>query len=129
MSVLLCVYFSKYLLVNSNKVLTLLFILISARSLRTELFKFFLFGVGSAEDQYTMADGLIGKWQSVCYENIDPFWDAMGESILSYPLGHVGVCKKFSISLSLSLSLSVSVSVCLSVCLSPSRYGFVHIFV
>ncbi|KAK7088659.1 fatty acid-binding protein, heart-like [Littorina saxatilis] len=25
-----------------------------------------------------MADGLIGKWQSVDYENIDPFWDVMG---------------------------------------------------
>lgn len=24
-----------------------------------------------------MADGLIGKWQSVDYENIDAFWDAM----------------------------------------------------
>ncbi|KAL8605027.1 hypothetical protein ACOMHN_018829 [Nucella lapillus] len=25
-----------------------------------------------------MAQGLIGKWQSVGYENIDAFWDAMG---------------------------------------------------
>ncbi|XP_076452565.1 fatty acid-binding protein, adipocyte-like [Babylonia areolata] len=25
-----------------------------------------------------MADGLIGKWQSVGFENIDPFWDTMG---------------------------------------------------
>ncbi|XP_076472944.1 fatty acid-binding protein 12-like [Babylonia areolata] len=25
-----------------------------------------------------MAEGLIGKWQSVSYENMEPFWDAMG---------------------------------------------------
>ncbi|KAL8581247.1 hypothetical protein ACOMHN_038347 [Nucella lapillus] len=27
-----------------------------------------------------MADNLIGKWQSMGFENIDPFWNAMGVS-------------------------------------------------